>query len=107
MTNYIQFLQTADKIHRKHIENFEKADQEIALKRINKYFNGELKLSWKSIIYEINKLPELERNAQINRLVEQQIEQERRLITKNYEEIIAKQTLFNFIKNKLKGQKND
>lgn len=105
--NNLQFLLTADKIHQRHIEDFEDADKQIAKTRIDKYFAGKLQLSWKSIIYEINKLPELDRNVAIKKLVEQQIDQERRLITKKYEEIIAKQTLINFIRNKLKGLKND
>lgn len=72
MSEIEQFFRQAGKIHDMHIKQAESSDIEIAEKRVKKYFNGELDLSWKSIIYEINKLPELQRNKYFKDLVEQE-----------------------------------
>lgn len=69
---YNEFQRQAAKIHDMHIRQEINADVEIAEKRIKKYFNGELQLTWKSIIYEINKLPELQRNKYFKDLVERE-----------------------------------
>ena len=66
------FSGQAEEIHRKNIENYENAQEKIATDRIERFFNGQLQLGWKSILYEINKLPELSRTKYFQKLVERE-----------------------------------
>lgn len=70
MSDLDLFFKQAGAIHDVHIKQMESTEEKIATKRIEQFFKGELNLGWKTIIYEINKLPELQRNTYIKKLVE-------------------------------------
>lgn len=84
MDIYQTFSKTAQDIHNRHFEQKINKDQEIAEKRILNYFKGNLNLSWKTILREINKLNELSRN----KYFEQLIDLEKGKIRNNYQLIL-------------------
>lgn len=106
-----EFFRQAGKIHDMHIREEESADVEIAKKRIDKYFKREINLSWKSIIYEINKLPELERNKCFTKLVDEQVKYNSTLAImkerKDSIEAITQWSILIFIRERRKAIKNN